>query len=315
MSGSRAQGVALVGLVGLSLGAGMALAQGPQNPFAGDCNRTATQEDVELAKGAHQTARQFYERAEYAKAIQYWRDVFNLDCNAVGTLLNIANAYEKLGDRQNAIFALEAYIKRNPEAADAQKIKVKIENLKGLLQGQPGPSASASAAPPPPPSGSAAASSSAPIPPPPVKPYGVAPWVTVGVGGAAVVAGGILLPLGLTTIKGLQITDGSSGEGCRPVTPGTNGTGTLSNEPTGEWVCTSKELADQANSAKSQVLIGKIALGVGGAALAGGLVWEFLFNKPVQKAAPASDDKAAGKIHFSPVLGPGVSGATITGSF
>src|SRR5689334_3742199 len=131
MWGSRAQGVSLVGLLmASSLLGGMALAQAPQNPFAGECNRTATPDDIELAKQKHQAARQFFELGEYEKAAQYWRDVFNLDCNATGTLLNIANANERLGDKQMAVYALEAYIKRKPDAEDAPKIKIRIENLK-----------------------------------------------------------------------------------------------------------------------------------------------------------------------------------------
>lgn len=316
MSGSRAQGVALVGLVGLSLGAGMALAQGPQNPFAGECNRTATPEDIELAKGTHQAARQFYERGEYERASQYWGDVFKLDCNAVGTLLNIANAYEKLYDPQNAVFALEAYLIRTPNAPNAAQIQTRIKNLKERIKTTPTaptssgtPAASSSAGPAP--------SSSVSDPPPPlVKPYGVAPWVTVGIGGAGVVAGAILFPLGYTTITDALITSDPAfsdvnAKGCRPFNTTTKST---QMGETGTWLCSDQGIADKVNSARTQVLVGKIALGVGGAAVVGGLVWEFMFNKPVKADATATE-KAAGSVHFAPILAPGVSGAMVTGSF
>ncbi|MDI3285558.1 tetratricopeptide repeat protein [Polyangium sp. 15x6] len=316
MWGTRAQGVSLVGLVvGVTLATGMAMADGPQNPFAGKCNRTATEEDVEGAKGAHKAARQFYERGEYARAIQYWRDVFNLDCNAVGTLLNIANAYEKLGDRQNAIFALEAYLERAPDAPDAAKIQTRVKNLKDLQQSQ-APTASASATTPPPPASSARPELP---PPPPVKPFGIAPWITVGVGGAALIAGAILLPVGLGNVSGSHGGDG----GCYEVLNNNPPQDVLDSQSpalytqylkaqtgTGKWWCPTKDKYDQAVLGQTQTLIGKIALGVGGAAVAGGLVWELLFNKPVPQ-----DEQKASRVHVTPTVGPGMSGVLVHGSF
>jgi hypothetical protein len=295
MWGTRAQGITLAGLAaGASLIAGIALAQDPQNPFAGECNRTATPEEIEGARGAHQAAKQFYDRAEYDRAIQYWRDVFKFDCNAIPVLINLANAYEKLGDRQNAIFALEAYIKRaklaDPEA-DVTKYETKIANLKQLQQAQASPSASVSvSAPPPPP----------PPPPPPsatappimAKPYGAAPGVTIGLGAAVMVVGGILIPVGLGKVSEAQAN-------CKE-------------NSAGQWSCPNQ--ADVDNAALGQTLVpaGKVALGVGAAAVVGGLVWEFLANKP----APVEADKSAtGRIRLSPSISPGMTGATIHGSF
>jgi len=318
MWGTRAQGVSLVGLVvGVTLATGMAMADGPQNPFAGKCNRTATEEDVEGAKGAHKAARQFYERGEYARAIQYWRDVFNLDCNAVGTLLNIANAYEKLGDRQNAIFALEAYLERSPDAPDAAKIQTRVKNLKDLQVSQ-APTASATV--------TAAPTSTATIrpelpPPPPVKPYGIAPWITVGVGGAALVAGAILTTVGTLSVNGVK-NDGScyevkNNQPPSPLPPGQYDQYLGKQEGSGKWWCgDNADAYDTATRGQSQALIGKIALGVGGAAVAGGLVWELLFNKPVSQDGAKPDDKPqTGRVRVTPTVGPGMSGVFVHGSF
>jgi tetratricopeptide (TPR) repeat protein len=303
MWGTRAKGVTLIGLmIGVSLAAGIALADEP-NPFAVECNRTATEEDLQGAKGAHQAARQFYERGEYARAIQYWKDVYNLDCNAVGTLFNIANAYEKLGDRKNAIFALEAYLKRDPEAPDTQKIQTRIENLRSLLNSQPTatPTTTPTASVGPVPTSTPTAVPTAP--PPPEKPFGVAPWITVGVGGAALIAGAILVPLGSDNVFSL-IEDGRCYE--RPDDKdGKN--------PVRYW-CSSKEAADQAARGQNQVVTGKILLGVGVAALAGGLVWEFLANKPVQPSTEADAAKNT-KVRVTPSVGPGMSGVVVQGSF
>jgi hypothetical protein len=292
MWGTRAQGATLAGLVtSASLMAGLALAQNPQNPFAGECNRTATQEEVDGARGAHQAAKQFYERAEYARAIQYWRDVFNFDCNAIGTLINIANAYERLGDRQNAIFALEAYIKRVPEGTDVSKIEARVQNLKEL-QAQAASSASAA------PSATAATSSTTPPPPtsattPPimVKPHGVAPFVTVGIGAAAVVVGAIMIPIG----KGNVDDAGCSASG----------------KPGVGW-CNDQAAVDLATSGNTTIRAGSVVLGIGAAAVVGGLAWEFLANAP---APQKSDKPATGRVRFSPTFGPGMNGAVVHGTF
>ncbi|UQA55715.1 tetratricopeptide repeat protein [Polyangium aurulentum] len=302
MWGTRAKGVTLIGLmVGVSLAAGIALADEP-NPFAVECNRTATEEDLQGAKGAHQAARQFYERGEYARAIQYWKDVYNLDCNALGTLLNIANAYEKLGDRKNAILALEAYLKRDPEAGDAQKIQTRIENLRSLLSSQPTATPTASVGPVPTSTPTAVPTA----PPPPEKPFGIAPWVTVGVGGAALIAGAILWPVGQSTFDGTEAPDQASAMGsgkCYVVTAGQSA-----------YHCYSPKYADQATLGQNQSLTGKILLGVGAAAVAGGLVWEFLANKPV---TPSTEPEAAKntKIRVTPSVGPGLNGVVVQGSF
>jgi tetratricopeptide (TPR) repeat protein len=320
MWGTRAKGVTLIGLmVGVSLAAGIALADEP-NPFAAECKRTATDEDLEGAKGAHRAARQFYERGEYARAIQYWKDVFNFDCNALGTLLNIANAYEKLGDRKNAILALEAYLKRDPQADDAQKIQTRIENLRSLLSSQPTATASVGPVPTSTPTAIPTA------PPPPQKPFGVAPWVTVGVGGAALIAGGILTTVGYVNIDsvllplGDRANDGTheaafQDEAYKNAQKKNLQTCYERYDNSGTYYCWSQDSATRATQAQTMVLTGKILLGVGGAAVVGGLLWEFMANKPVQPNAGKDAAAKNTKVRVTPSVGPGMSGVTVSGSF
>jgi tetratricopeptide (TPR) repeat protein len=307
MWGTRAKGVTLIGLmVGVSLAAGIALADEP-NPFAAECNRTATEEDLEGAKGAHRAARQFYERGEYARAIQYWKDVFNFDCNALGTLLNIANAYEKIGDRKNAILALEAYLKRDPQADDAQKIQTRIENLRSLLSSQPTATASVGPVPTSTPTVVPTA------PPPPQKPFGVAPWVTVGVGGAALIAGAILVGVGHSTVEGAIDRDT---EVSSPITQAQKDAlqGKCYEYNPNAYYCYDQKYATQATDGQKLALTGKILLGVGGAAVAGGLLWEFMANKPVQQDAGKDAAKNI-KVRVTPSVGPGLSGVVVQGAF
>lgn len=295
MWGTRAQGVTLVGLAtAASLVGGLALAQAPQNPFDGECNREATPEEVEGARGAHQAAKQFYERAEYARAIQYWRDVFRFDCNAIGTLLNIANAYERLGDRENAIFALETYVKRVPAGTDVTKIQTRIQNLKELqAQAAASASAAASAAAPPPSATTPPPPPSATTPPIMVKPYGVGPGVTAGLGAVAIVAGGILIPVGKLRVD--EVIDGGR---CT--------------QDGDKFSCPDIALVDRAQSGQTMVLAGKVAMGIGAAAFIGGLVWEFAANKPVAQEA---DKPATGRVRISPTISPSQTGVMVHGTF
>lgn len=295
-------------IVATCLAAGLAMAQSDaSNPYAVTCNHKATPEDLEGAKGAHKAAEQFYDRGEYERAIQYWNDVYRFDCEATLVLQNIANAYEKLGDRKSAITALEGYLLREPNASDAAQISRKVENLKNLIKPQPSatasaPPASASTTTPPVPTASATAvptttGSSALPPPPMVKPFGVAPWVTVGVGGAAALAGGILLPMGLSAVSSAQKNCTKLGDD--------------------KFACPNDADLQKARSGQTQVLIGKIAIGVGGAAVVGGLVWELAFNKPVPStaSAPPSGTPSTSKVRVTPLVGPGVGGVSVQGSF
>lgn len=303
MWGTRAQGMTLAGLaVGATLVAGIALAQEPQNPFAIECNRTATPEEVEGARGAHQAAKQFYDRAEYARSIQYWRDVFKFDCNAIGTLINLANAYEKLNDRTNAIFALETYIARLKQAdptTDVSKFEAKVQNLKQLQQAQIDAAAAAAASAAPPPSASTPPPPpSATTPPIMVKPYGAGPGVMIGVGAAVLVAGAIMIPVGLGKVSDAQ-------DLCNEKKPGS-----------GNWTCPSTTLVDDADTGKNLVVLGKFASVLGGAAIVAGLSWEFVQNKP-RPAEPTitSRDSGSIRIRISPAISPGMSGALIHGTF
>src|SRR5688572_16183839 len=98
----------------LLLCTGVALAGDP--PTYPQCTRKPSAADIEGAKGAHRAATQFYDRGDYDRAIQYWRDAYAFDCTAHAVLINIANAYEKRGDRTSAVATLETYLTREPNA-------------------------------------------------------------------------------------------------------------------------------------------------------------------------------------------------------
>ncbi|KYF68390.1 hypothetical protein BE11_30960 [Sorangium cellulosum] len=271
------------------LAAGLALAGDPAIEYP-ECNRTATPADLEGAKGAHKAATQFYERADYDRAIQYWKDAYQLDCTAHGVLINIANAYEKKGDRAEAVTALETYLARTPDASDAQTFRDKIQNLKNSIRPAPTPTASesASAPEPPPPVPTASAVPSRPVEvPPPQPPHGYAPWIATGAGVVSLLVGGILTSSGFAEISDAE-------ESCPNRT---------NCEP---------DVADQGNQGRTQATVGGVLLGLGAAGIAGGLIWEFGFNQP---RTPSGLLVPAAKLRVTPVAGPGTAGIGVSGRF
>ena len=163
-----------------------------------ECTRKPTPQDLEGAKGAHKAATQFYERAEYDKAIRYWNDAYAFDCTANNLLVNIANAYEKLGDLAATVATLEAYLKRTgPNPTIEQKVK----NLRALM-------AAAARRRRPPPDRAAArhrradggADRARSARRGPAR-FGNTPWFLVGGGGALAIVGAILLPVGYGNIS------------------------------------------------------------------------------------------------------------------
>jgi hypothetical protein len=280
------------------LGLGAAVALSVSLAFAGtpggnypECNRKPSSADLEGAKGAHKAASQFYERGDYDKAIRYWNDAYSFDCTAHSVLINIANANEKKGDKASAIAALETYLKRS---GSDPTIEEKIRNLRqSLPAGTPSTTDTTAITPPPLPTTSTTGVPTAPTPIVLQRPYGLAPWVVVGGGGASLVAGAILTPFAISTIAKTE-------ESCG-----------------GTRVCPNKPLADQGNTARVQVGVGIAAFAVGGVMMAGGLVWQFMFNKPREIVEPLSTPRAQGStpIRLAPAIGPGQGGLTISGTF
>jgi hypothetical protein len=266
------------------------------------CTRKPSAADVEGAKGAHRAATQFYDRGEYDRAIQYWRDAYAFDCTAHAVLINIANAYEKKGDKAAAVATLETYLVRDPRAPDAPNIAEKVNNLKNSLQ-QATPTSSATAPPPPAPTSTPTATPTdtvEPPPPPPQatsdtsRPFGVLPWVVVGVGGAALVAGVILLPVGLGKVSDAEAV-------C----------------PNRKCPAGRESAIDDGNTGRTMASIGTAALIVGGVAVAGGLVWQLGFNRaaPSHSAGSSMPIAAPSSVRLVPLASPSARGVFVSGAF
>lgn len=247
------------------------------------CDHEPSPADIEGAKGAHKAAEAHYNKGRYDRAIAAWLDAYNFDCTAHRLLLNIGNAYEKLGDRPKAIEAFEIYLERAGDAADPT-IADKVANLKALESAaQSGPTPTATA--------TATTTATGPQPPPPPPPNGddgpgAGPWILVGAGGAVTIAGVILAIVGAGKIS-------ESEERC----------------PGRECPAGDEDYIDVGNDGRVIQGVGIAAAVVGALAVGGGLTWYFLADSGDGSAAPQ------GRLQVTPWLSPWTAGASLTASF
>jgi hypothetical protein len=250
--------------------------------------------DVDRAHTVYLSGKQYLDESNYDKAISYFKDAYSIDCSVHGLLPIIAGAYERKGDKAEAVHALEEYQKRAPTASDHDMVDRRIRNLKDqLAREQPAgtgtaaaPTATASAPP-------AATVTGAPIataaPTATASPtstsetassggggHSVAPWILVGGGAVVAVAGVIMLSIGSGDVSAAETS-------CM----GAN------------HVCASASDASKGNDGRTLETVGVIGLVVGGVAAAGGLVWHF--TEPTSK--PAS-----GALRVTPVFSPASAG-------
>jgi hypothetical protein len=282
------RGAAAIAVASAPLVAGSTLAWADPPPDFPPCSKEPSAADVEGAAGSHRAAKAYYERGEYDKAVQLWRDAYSFDCSKPAVFLNMANAYEKKGDKAAAVAMLETYLSRVPkDSPDVGTINAKVQNLKASLKSDPvvpvTPTATTA------PTTGPAPTSTGPdtLPPPPgARPYGVAPWVVTGVGVAALGAGVVVAIIGNGKVSDAE-------EKC----PNRN-------------KCRDPTVADDGNTGRSMVTAGIIVAGVGAAAVTGGLIWQLGFNDP----APAAAHLRRG-VRVAPLLSPAQQGVLVTGRF
>jgi tetratricopeptide (TPR) repeat protein len=247
---------------------------------------------VDAAHVVFQAGQVAYDEGDYAKAVDAFKDAYKRDCSKTVLLVFIAKAYETKGDKAEAINALETYLKRAPNAADAETIKRRIENLKAQLAAQPTATATTTT------TATATATATAPTatatstaPPPPERAHSAGPWILVGAGGAAVVTGAILLGVGLSK-RSQANTLCPNGSCAIPA-----------DKPRAEALS-----ADGTTFANIGIIVGSVGL----AAVVGGLIWHF-----VEPTGPVKDAKLQIVPQFQPGYGGqlGYGGLTVAGQF
>lgn len=249
------------------------------------CDKAPSADDVEAAKGMHKAAEQYYAKARYERAISSWQDAYSFDCSAHRLLINIGNAYEKLGKTEKAIEAFEVYIARMGETAD-RNIVDKVNNLKEQLKSQnvvdPNP------VPDPTPD---------PIPTPVPDPIdstdegpGPGPWILVGAGVAGAIVGGVLLGVGV----------GKENDA-------------LDQCP--QRRCVDPALKELGNDGLTLQVAGGTVLAVGLVAVAGGVVWYLVGASTSSNSAGLAQRAKKLPVRIDVAAGPELTGLTLTGSF
>ena len=271
----------LLGVVTISVPA-FAQQSGPSaQPYPPACSATSvSQANSEQAHAIYNAGRVAYDEGNYDGAIAQFRDAYRRDCAKHDLLIIISRSYELKGDKVEAVKALELYLERVKDPPDAVTHRTKIDNLKKQIAAQPPP-------PPPPTATSTSTASTTTQPPQEIREHTVAPWILVGVGGAAIVTGLIIL----VSAPGLPSNCNAS----------TNTCVRAAGEPDSQY-------SDDQNKATNHENLPKIGLGVlipGAAILAGGLIWHF-----AEPTGPVKKDAL-----LTPVLAPGYAGLSAVGRF
>jgi tetratricopeptide (TPR) repeat protein len=85
-------------------------------------------DDVEAAKAHFAAGSAYYDQANYADAVKEFNEAYRLS-KRTDLLYNIAIAYERLNQLDNAIATLQKYLTDKPNAPDRVTIESRIQNL------------------------------------------------------------------------------------------------------------------------------------------------------------------------------------------
>jgi hypothetical protein len=239
--------------------------------------------DVERAGEAHTRAKEALGRNDYTTALREWNLAYGADCTRPGVFKNLALAYEGLGDFAMAIAVTEIFLARMP-GADPVPLNQQISEWTAKLG--------------PPPKVEPKGEDTTPTKPTTTqpdletkRPFGPGPWIMFGVGTAALVAGVAVLTVGRINVGDAEAQCG------------------------GHTNCTQPQI-DLGTQGNTLTGAGAGLLGGGAAIAIGGLIWQFVGNKPVAAGNKADTTGfMSPRVTFEPSLGPGLTGGTLHGSF
>jgi hypothetical protein len=266
-----------------------------------------SKKDTEDAKSLFKLGKDAREAGNYTDAIKYFKDAYKRDCSAHLLLKLLAQAYELDAQFPQAVEAYKLYrTRQKPTGEDLDLLDTKITNLSKKL----GDTSTTGSATTTAPTGTATSTTaptgtatdtaptgtvtSAPTgtttsTPPPSGGPGVAPWIVVGVGGAAVIGGAVLWITSNSTVS--KKSDEFEAGNCAS-----------SDKPKNVAACNA--ISSDGKSAQNTRTVGIIVTGVGVAAVGAGLAWYFLGG---------SSEKKSAKITVTP--GPTFAGIGLAGRF
>jgi hypothetical protein len=284
-----------------------ALAQtsGSQLQYNQTCTTAnASQEDKDNAAKLFEVAKKSLNVSDFDRAISLFKQSYDFYC-APEILLWLADAFERKGDRPEAVRALLEYKRRLGDSLPPDKkaeIDRRIQNLGGNPSGtttapatttssttSTTTSATTTTTATSTGTGPVATTTATAVPTSTATAGGggggghsIAPWIVVGVGGAALVTGAILVPIGAGKVSDAE----------KQCPSRTNCSSTVTSE---------------GNSGRTLQSVGFIVGGVGLAAVIGGLIWHFV--EPTGPSQPSTGT------FVSPAVGPGYAGLAAGGAF
>lgn len=277
-----------------------------QYPACPDPPPKLSQAEFDAAKASYKVGVEAFENSDYRKALDNIKDAFRRDCSKVALLEQLARIYESMGDKPEAIHALETYLQRNPKADDADKVQVRIQNLKAQLGTTTATTTTTATATTTVTATVTATATAVPTATATATAtegggHTATPWVIFSIGVAAAIGGGVLIGVGQGSISTAH-----SGK----CTANATDPSKLScdNLPgfSGDPALDGSDKQRQSDQDTGNVLRGTgIAVAaVGLAAMVGGLVWHFV--EPTGAKATTA---------FSPVLAPGYAGFAFSKNF
>lgn len=269
-----------LGAIALLTVAAPASAQTSSQGYPAACAQdTVPKSEADKAHDLYKAGKVQYDERGWDAAISLFKEAYKKDCAKHELLIIISRAYEGKRDFPEAIRALELFLEREPKSPDVGTYKARIASLKDELAKQPPP-----ATPAPAPATPSNNASKDPKPEAPVREHTVPPWIVVGLGGAAIVAGVVVLA-----------TSPSLPKACNP--------DTLTCPPG-----SSQSVKDEAAASQNQPKIGAVVIGGGAVLVGAGLLWHFL-----EPTGP--ETQASTKTKLTPSVAPGYAGLSFGGSF
>jgi tetratricopeptide (TPR) repeat protein len=197
------------------------------------------------AKKAFVAGTRAYQRGDFETALSSFQKAYDLT-GSPDLLYNIATVSDRMRHDEDALRAYEGYLGARPDSADREHVESRIEVLRAELEAQRRAELEAQIE-----AREAALAAAARVKAErPLTEYvgpGPGPWITIGGGGAAMVTGAILVGLGQRDQNKVE------------------------SAPPGSSYASVEAYADRA---PRRTKAGAALLGVGGAAVLGGVIWQ-----------------------------------------